>query len=53
MDVTVEKTVEGVAEAVIAEDEERRAQDLVRDYLRDCSLFTHTSLSSFPRLGPA
>jgi coiled-coil domain-containing protein 12 len=30
MDDTVEKNVQGVAEAIVAEDEERRAQDLVR-----------------------
>lgn len=30
---TVEKAVEGLADRIIAEDEERRAQDLVRSHL--------------------
>lgn len=41
MEDTVEQKIEGVAEQIIAEDAERRAQDLVRRITRFIRWFTN------------
>ena len=52
MEDTVEKKVEGLAERIVAEDEERRAQDLVRRSNFQSFLSRHTNVCvSSPSLG--
>lgn len=47
MEDTVEKKVEGLAEAIIAEDAERRAQDLVSTSFRWFGMLNSTPYTGF------